>query len=155
MKELLALLSEKHLTIGSVESMTGGLFASTFTDVPGASKVFKGSIVTYASSVKEKVVGVKTETIKKYSVVSSEVAEEMARNGQKLLDVDICISVTGNAGPTCEPGEEPVGSVYLGLMIKEKYYEKHLKLAGNRSIIRLNTFFAMRDFILEKVRADF
>ena len=151
MKELLQKLSSKNLTLGSIESMTGGLFASSITDVAGASKVFKGSIVTYAAEIKESVVGVDKETIRRHSVVSALVAEEMARKGQKLLNVDVCISVTGNAGPTCEPGEEKVGSVYLGLMVGDSFYSKHLTLSGNRSMIRLNTLFAMRDFILEKI----
>lgn len=151
MKELIKKLSEKNLTLGSVESMTGGIFASNLTDVSGASKVFKGSIVTYSNEVKQNVVGVDKETIRRHSVVSAPVAEEMAKKGQKLLNVDICISVTGNAGPTCEPGEEKVGSVYIGLAIGDKYFAKHLNLSGNRSMIRLNTFFAMRDFILENL----
>lgn len=151
MKELIKKLQEKNLTLGSIESMTGGLFASGITDVAGASKVFKGSVVTYASEIKEKVVGVDKETIRRHSVVSALVAEEMARKGQKLLNVDVCISVTGNAGPTCEPGQEKVGSVYIGLMIGKKYFAKHLNLSGNRSMIRLNTLFALRDFILENL----
>ena len=152
MKELLQKLSEKNLTLGSVESMTGGLFASNITDVAGASKVFKGSIVTYATEIKEKVVGVDSDLIKKHTVVSAEVAEEMARKGQKLLGVDVCISVTGNAGPTAEPGWAKVGCVYIGLMVKDKYYPLHLQFDNaNRSIVRLNTIFAMRDLILEKI----
>ena len=151
MKDLLNLLKEKNLTLGSIESMTGGLFASQITSLAGASKVFKGSVVTYASEIKEKVVGVSHETITRYSVVSKEVAEEMARKGQKLLGVDVCISVTGNAGPTCEPGWAKVGCVYIGLMIKDEYYPLHLQFDGHRSIIQLNTVNAMREFIFKKI----
>ena len=100
MIELVELLKAKHLTIGSIESMTGGLFASSITSVPGASKVFKGSVVSYSPLIKENVVGVKKETIETFGVVSKEVAYEMASKGKKLLDVDICVSITGNAGPT-------------------------------------------------------
>lgn len=153
MKDLVKILTEKNLTIGSVESMTGGLFASTICEVPGASKIFKGSIVSYSIEVKENVVGVSKDSIEKYGVVSKEVAEEMALHGQEKLKTNIVISVTGNAGPTCEPGGEPVGSVYLGLYIEGKVFSKHLKFIGNRNTIRLNTFFAMRDFILEKISA--
>ena len=151
MQELLKKLSEKSLTLGSVESMSGGLFAARFTDVPGASKVFKGAVVSYSPLIKENVVHVKKGTIDKYSVVSSQVAEEMARNGQKLLNVDVLISITGNAGPTCEPGEEKVGSVYLGLMIKDKYFGKHLALSGSRDEIRIKSVDEMKSFILEKI----
>ena len=91
MTELVKKLKELQLTIGSIESMTGGLFASNITSVPGASKVFKGSVVSYSALIKESVVGVKKETIDKYGVVSSNVAYEMAEKGRKLLDVDIFV----------------------------------------------------------------
>ncbi len=115
MQKLVSYLKDKNLTIGSVESMTGGLFAARITSVPGASKVFKGSIVSYSPLIKENVVGVNKETIAKYGVVSKQVAYEMAEKGRKVLDVDICVSITGNAGPTSEPGEAGVGELYIGL----------------------------------------
>ncbi len=111
MQKLVSYLKDKNLTIGSVESMTGGLFAARITSVPGASKVFKGSIVSYSPLIKENVVGVNKETIAKYGVVSKQVAYEMAEKGRKVLDVDICVSITGNAGPTSEPGEAGVGEL--------------------------------------------
>ena len=118
MEELLKLLVEKHLTIGSAESMTGGLFASSFTSIPGASKAFLGSVVTYSMVEKVKLLHVNPVTIVDHGIVSEEVAKEMAKGGRKLLGVDICVSITGNAGPTTEPGGQPVGRYYIGLATK-------------------------------------
>lgn len=147
MEQLLKKLSENNLTLGSVESMTGGLFAANFTDVPGASKVFKGSVVTYSSEIKSSVVGVKKSTIKKYGVVSSEVALEMAEKGRKLLKVDVCVSVTGNAGPTCEPGGKDVGVFYVAVSTKSGTTAKEFKETGKRNDIRNKAILAMRDFL--------
>lgn len=145
MEKLLKHLSESHLTLGSVESMTGGLFASMVTDIPGASKVFKGSIVSYASEIKYGLVGVSKETIQKYGLVSEQVAYEMAREGRKRLNVDICVAVTGNAGPTCEPGDKPVGVFYIAVAtsngVEIEVYKKH----GKRNEIRNKAVLAMRD----------
>ena len=149
MLELVNKLKEKNLTIGSVESMTGGLFASTITSVPGASKVFKGSIVSYSPLIKENVVGVNKETIDRYGVVSKEVAYEMVDKGQKLLDVDICVAVTGNAGPTAEPGEEGVGCVYYGIAFKKKIFITKKVFSGSRDEIREKTLLALQEDVLK------
>lgn len=150
MKKLLEKFLEKGLTLGSVESMTGGLFAGAFTDVPGASKVFKGSIVTYATEIKEKVVGVKKETIEEYSVVSEQVAREMAECGRKLLNVDVCVSVTGNAGPTCEPGGKPAGCFYVAVATKNNTFVEVFQINKKRNGVRNGAVLAMRDMLYLK-----
>ena len=147
MKNLLKLLAEKGLTLGSVESMTGGLFAGKFTSVPGSSKVFKGSVVTYATEIKEKVVGVKSETIEKFGVVSEEVACEMAECGRKLLNVDICVAVTGNAGPTCEPGGKPAGFFCVAVATKNGTSVQAFKKLKKRNGVRNSAVLAMRDMV--------
>ena len=152
MIELVQLLKEKNLTIGSVESMTGGLFASSITSVPGASKVFKGSIVSYSALVKENVIGVKEETIEKYGVVSKEVAYEMAKEGRDVLDVDICVSVTGNAGPTTEPGQAGVGEVYIGVSSKKKTLTFKKNFSGDREEIRQKTLLAMQEEVRNLIK---
>lgn len=136
MENLIKLLKEKHLTIGSVESMTGGLFASLLTSVSGASSVFKGSLITYSAEEKMHLAKVKKETIDKYSVVSKEVAIEMAKGGKEVLNVDLCISVTGNAGPTSDIGDKPVGEVHIALAFKDQIYTKNISLKGDRNHIR-------------------
>lgn len=151
MEKLFELYKEKGLTLGSVESMTGGLFAAKFTEIPGVSAVFKGSIVTYSSEEKINIVGVKKETIDKYGVVSEEVAKEMAELGRKLLNVDVCVSVTGNAGPTCEPGGKPVGCYYIGVSSKNGTTVKHFQEPQKRNEIRNGAVLAMRDLAYLKV----
>ena len=101
MEELVNILKEKKLTIGSVESLTGGLFASSLASIPGVSSVFKGALVTYAIEIKENVCHVPCEIIDQYGVVSSECAYEMAKHGAQVLNTDVTISFTGNAGPLC------------------------------------------------------
>lgn len=135
-EELLQLLKDKKLTLGSVESMTGGLFASEFTSVPGSSAVYKGSLITYAASEKIKLAKVCEDTIDQYSVVSKEVAIEMAEGGKKALDVDVCVSVTGNAGPTSDIGGKPVGEVHIAVCLKDKIIHQKFSLKGNRNHIR-------------------
>ena len=145
MKKLLEAYKEKGLTLGSVESMTGGLFSAKFTGIPGSSAVFKGSIVTYSSEEKVNIVGVKKETIDKFGVVSEEVAKEMAELGRKLLNVDVCVSVTGNAGPTTEPGGKPVGCFYVGVSSKNGTFAKHYQKSQKRNGVRNSAVLAMRD----------
>ena len=145
MENLLKELSEKGLTLGSIESMTGGLFAAKFCEVPGASKVFKGSVVTYATEIKEKVVGVREQTINDFGVVSEEVACEMAECGRKLLNVDICVAVTGNAGPTCEPGGKPAGFFCVAVATKDGIVTRAFLMNEKRNIVRNVAVLAMRD----------
>ncbi len=145
MEKLLQEYKEKGLSLGSVESMTGGLFSAKFTEIPGSSAVFKGTIVTYAVEEKINIVGVKKETIDKFGVVSEQVAIEMAELGRKLLNVDVCVSVTGNAGPTCEPGGKPAGCFYVGVSSKKGTYAKEFFQPQKRNDVRNSAVLAMRD----------
>lgn len=133
---LTKLLISKHLTIGSVESITAGLFASTIANTPGASKALLGAIVTYTAETKLSLLGISKSLIDKFGAVSKEVAEEMANLGKHKLNVDICVSFTGNAGPTTEKDSEEVGLVYIAIAYKNEInvYENHFK--GERNQIR-------------------
>lgn len=119
-KDLFTLLDEKNLTISSVESFTGGLFGSSLTSVAGSSKYYLGSIISYNTNVKINLLNIDKELINKYTVVSAEVAYEMAKNGRKLLNSDICVSFTGNAGPGVCEGDKPAGLFYIGICYKNK-----------------------------------
>lgn len=122
----------KPLTIGSVESATGGRIADRITNVPGSSDYFKGSVVAYSNEVKIALLGVKKATIEKYGAVSEQTALEMAQGGRKLLNVDICVADTGIAGPSGATPEKPVGLFYLGLAAEDgNLSQKHVFL-GNR-----------------------
>ena len=129
------LFREYGRTLGSVESFTGGLFAREITAVPGASHFFKGALVTYASEEKNRILGISYQHIDQYGVVSREVAAQMASNGQKLLNVDYCVSFTGNAGPDAMEGK-PVGLVYIGVAIYDRIEVYELHLSGSRDDIQ-------------------
>jgi nicotinamide-nucleotide amidase len=109
------LLSQKQKTIATAESCTGGKIAQVLTSVPGASNYFRGSVVSYATDTKVTVLGVAQKSIDEYSVVSSQVAKEMALRIQKIMKTDYAIATTGNAGPTKEEGKAEVGTVFIAL----------------------------------------
>jgi len=109
------LLTKKGLTLATAESFTGGKIAETLTAMSGASKYFKGSIVSYATEAKINVLGVDEKIINKHSVVSEEVAKEMATNARKLLKTDFAIATTGNAGPTKGDSDAEIGTVFIAI----------------------------------------
>jgi nicotinamide-nucleotide amidase len=135
-KEIGDLLRHYGLTIGTVESGTGGLISHMITNVPGSSDYYKGTIVSYANETKMKIVGVKASSLKRYGAVSEQVAEEMAKGGKKVLNVDICISDTGIAGPSGATLGKGVGLFYLGMANKEGVFNRKLELAGSRLEIK-------------------
>jgi PncC family amidohydrolase len=120
------------LTIGSVESATGGRIADRITNVPGSSDYFKGSVVAYNNEAKVALLGVKKATIENYGAVSEQTAREMAQGGRKLLDVDVCVSDTGIAGPSGATPEKPVGLFYLGLAAEDGSLSQKHVFQGNR-----------------------
>jgi len=122
----------KLLTIGTVESATGGRIADRITNIAGSSDYFKGSVVAYSNEVKIALLGVKKATIENYGVVSEQTAREMARGGRKLLDVDICVSDTGIAGPSGATPEKPLGLFYLGLAARDASLSQKHAFPGNR-----------------------
>jgi len=131
-EEVGKLLRQKGLTLGVVESATGGLISHRITNVPGSSDYYKGSVTAYSNEVKIKVVGVKSDTINKYGAVSRQVVEEMAQGGRKALAVDICLADTGVAGPTGATPEKPVGLFYIGLSHQGGTFSRGHSFAGNR-----------------------
>ena len=110
-------LKEKKLTIACAESCTGGLIAKSITDVGGCSSVFLGGVVAYANEIKENILGVSGETLKKYGAVSEFTAMEMADGVRRICGSDIGISTTGIAGPDGGTDEKPVGMVCFGFNI--------------------------------------
>lgn len=122
-------------TLGSAESFTGGLFASTVTKVPGASNYYKGGLVTYWTEEKERLLGISHIDVEQYGVVSKEIAEQMAQGGLDVLDVDVCVSFTGNAGPTAME-DKPVGEIYIGIATKDGVTVHPYHLQGSREEIQ-------------------
>ena len=122
----------KLMTIGTVESATGGRIGDKITNIPGSSDYYKGSIVAYSNEVKTGIVGVEEETIESYGAVSPMTAIEMAEGGRKLLKVDICISDTGIAGPTGATPGKPVGLFYIGLSAEDATLSVEHRFRGSR-----------------------
>ncbi len=150
-EKVIKAFAKEGLTLGAIESLTGGLFSSSMCSIAGASKVFRGGIVTYATSLKTKLDDVPGEVIKKYGVVSKEVANSMAINGRKTLDVDVCVSFTGNAGPTKEEGAAPVGRVNMCIATKYGVLEMQQDFHMGRNELRE----ACVDMMLDRLIAIF
>jgi nicotinamide-nucleotide amidase len=117
-KALLETASEKGVTIGVVESCTGGLLGAAITAMPGSSSVFQGGFLTYSNTLKQKLVGVSAATLRAHGAVSEETAHEMAVGARERLGVDLVISITGVAGPGGGSPDKPVGTVCFGLASK-------------------------------------
>lgn len=154
-EEMAQLLRQYHvktgklLTIGSVESATGGRVGDKITNVPGSSDYYKGSIIAYSNEIKAGIVGVKEKTLKTYGAVSSETAIEMAKGGMKLLKVDICLSDTGIAGPTGAAPGKPVGLFYLGLSTEDTALSRKYNFEGSREENKQNATEAAITFLKE------
>ncbi|WP_033159877.1 CinA family protein [Mycoplasmoides alvi] len=115
-------LIKNKYTLSTVESVTGGIIASTITSVPNASQIFKGSIIAYTPEIKKNLIGVKENTLRQYGEVSAEVAKEMAIGAIKKLNSDIAISVTGIAGPKTVENKQ-IGLYYFCIVIIDRAYE--------------------------------
>ena len=116
------LLRQQGKTIATAESCTGGKIAQIITSVAGASNYFRGSVVSYATDTKISVLGVSAQTIEKYTVVSAEVASEMALGIKKLMKADYAIATTGNAGPSKGDADAEVGTVFIALATPEAVF---------------------------------
>jgi nicotinamide-nucleotide amidase len=125
-------LTEIGKTVATAESCTGGLIAQRFTANAGASKYFKGSIVSYTRETKENVLRVSEDLIDKYSVVSAQVVEAMAVNVLQLMNTDYAIATTGNAGPTKDDTEEGIGIVYIAIATKDSVYSEQFSFGNHR-----------------------
>ena len=112
---LVAALRERHLTITTAESLTGGRMAAAITASPGSSAVFPGGVVSYCDRIKHQVLGVPQGLLEQYGAVSEPVARAMAAGAAKCMGTDLALSATGIAGPDGDGSENPVGTVYLGL----------------------------------------
>ena len=144
------LLREKGLTIGTAESCTGGLMAKRFTDVSGASQVFKGGIVSYTNEVKHHVLGVPQELLDQYGAVSAPVAKAMAEGARRALGCDIALSSTGVAGPDKDDWGNEVGTMFVAIATPEETHVRELHL-GNRPVrARLRTQTAHHAFDLAR-----
>jgi nicotinamide-nucleotide amidase len=144
---VLGLLRERGLTMATAESVTGGLIASRLTDVPGASDVFRGSVVSYASDVKYDVLGVPDGP-----VVSAEAAEAMAVGACRVLGADVALAVTGVAGPDEQEGM-PVGTVFLAVAEGDQAQSVMVRLPGDRARVRQFATISVLDLLRRSLLA--
>jgi nicotinamide-nucleotide amidase len=132
-ESIVSMLKEKQMTLTTAESCSGGLLAGRIMNVPGASSVYNEGYITYSNAAKEKLLGVKHETLEKYGAVSEETAYEMAVGAAQAAGADAALSVTGIAGPDGGTAEKPVGLVYVGCYVNGKVRVEEFRFTGNRS----------------------
>lgn len=130
------LLNKYDLSLTTAESCTGGLLSGRLVNVPGVSEVFKQGFVTYSDKAKRKLLDVSKSTLKKYGAVSEETVKEMAKGGVFATDSDVCVAISGIAGPDGGSEEKPVGTVYIGCYINDKMTVEKYLFKGNRAKIR-------------------
>lgn len=147
--EIGELLKRKGLTLGVVESATGGLISHLITNIPGSSDYYKGSVTSYSNDVKINTIGVKAATLKKYGAVSPQVAEEMAAGGKKLLGVDVCLADTGIAGPAGATPGKTVGLFYIGLAHQGGVFSRKYEFHGDRIANKQNAAEAALSWLKE------
>lgn len=129
---IVELLKEKKMTVTTAESCTGGFLAGRIMNVPGASDVYREGYITYSNDAKERLLGVKRETIMQYGAVSQQAACEMAKGAAVAAGADASLSVTGIAGPGGGTDEKPVGLVYVGCCVKGHVHVEEFRFTGNR-----------------------
>lgn len=139
----------KGKTFATAESLTGGGIGAALTAVPGSSEVYKGGIISYTNSVKEKLLGVPHDILERYGAVSPWTAGAMVSGVRKMLDSDVAISVTGLAGPGGDEFGNPVGTVYIGYEDRKMASVYHFCFYGDREAVRRQTIEAALKIVLD------
>lgn len=145
-------LIEKNISISAAETITGGLFGKTLTDVPGISRVFDRSIVAYSNEAKIELLGVKKDTLSEYGAVSEQAAIEMAEGLSKLTKSDICVASTGIAGPDGGTDEKPVGLMYIAVTFNgSTHVRKVIAKHSIRQVVKNSAMLNMIDMVYKAV----
>ena len=140
-------LRERKLTLAVAESCTGGLLSKRLTDIPGASDYYLGGVCSYSNSVKEKVLGVKKETLDTVGAVSPETAEQMAVGVANALGSDIGVGITGIAGPGGGTEDKPTGLVYISVWYDGKFFTRKMQSSLGRDRVRMQAASTALDLI--------
>ena len=152
-KKIVVLLKRKKLKLAIAESCTGGMLSSSITSVSGSSKVFVTGLVTYSNQAKNSILKVPKKIIKKYGAVSPQCCLSMVRNLSKMSKCNICISITGIAGPAGGSRKKPVGLVYIGIKKGKKIsFIKCLFKNNGREYIRKATVSRSLKLILSFIK---
>lgn len=153
---VVSLMKEGGMSLTTVESCTGGLFAGRLVNVQGASEVLKQGFITYSNKSKRKLVGVKKLTLKEFGPVSEKTAREMAKGARMVTGCDVAVSITGLAGPDGGTEEKPVGLVYIAVSVQDDMKVQEYRFTGNRAKIRESAVVAaltqLRMSILEHIQ---
>ncbi|WP_019180566.1 CinA family protein [Microbacterium yannicii] len=137
-RAVLEALGRRAWTVGTAESLTGGLLVATLVDVPGASASVRGGIVAYATDLKSTALGVDTALLDRVGAVDATVAAQMAQGARRALGTHVGIATTGVAGPSPQDGR-PVGTVYIAVATPEGEYVSGFVFGGTRAEIRSRT----------------
>ncbi len=153
--EVVELLQKNKLKVTFAESCTGGLLAARLVNVPGASEVFKSSVVTYSNKAKRKLLGVNKCTLKVFGAVSSQTAAEMAIGAMRRLGADVSVSITGIAGPGGGTDKKPVGLVYIACNVLGNVTVKECHFTGERLDVRIESVEAALNLMKECLNSHF
>ena len=148
-----SLLRDRKQSVTFAESLTGGLIASTFIENPGASAVIGESYVSYSEEAKQRLLGVKKETLENHGVVSARCAAQMAAGARIRSGADWAVSATGLAGPDGGTQETPVGTVFIGVSSAKETFTREFHFSGDRMQVRLQAVQAALDFLEEVIKA--
>ncbi len=154
-KVVVDLLKQYGITVSAAESCTGGMIAAQIVNVPGASDVFQAGFVTYSNHSKRKLLDVKKSTIKDYGAVSEETVREMAKGGVFATNSDVCIAVTGIAGPGGATLDKPVGLVYIATYMKDQLSVEEYHFSGNRQNIRAQATMKALDLLRRSILENY
>ena len=150
-EQLIEALKSKGLRMSAAESCTGGMIGCMMTSVPGSSDVFLGTAVTYSNDAKERILGVKHQTLMDHGAVSMETASEMAKGSIDAYESDVAVSVTGIAGPGGATPEKPVGLVYIAVADGPRVVVTKNLFQGDRQSIRNQTAVEAIKLLIELV----
>lgn len=146
------LLKLHNLKIATAESCTGGMVSSFITSVSGVSEIFEMGVTSYSYRIKNKVLGVKNETLEQYGAISESTAKQMAENIRKISGADIGVSVTGAAGPDGSEDHEP-GFVFIALSHKDGVIVKQLNIEPkSRNFVREQAVLHLFELIINFLR---
>ena len=147
------LLKERHWTVSTAESCTGGMLSGTLTAVPGISEVYEGSVVAYQNRVKEELLQVPHEILVRHGAVSTECAAAMAEGARSLLKTDFALSTTGIAGPGGRTPEKPVGTVCFGIAAAGSVRSVRKHFEGDREAVRIQSVRTALELLMKELKS--
>jgi nicotinamide-nucleotide amidase len=151
--EVLSLLHAANWTVATAESLTGGLVAATLTDIPGASRSFRGGVVSYATDLKASLLGVDSAMLAAHGAVYAPVAAAMAAGVRDRLGATVGIATTGVAGPDPQDGVAP-GTVHIAVSLDDDTIVRTIALAGDRDEVRTLTVERVLGLLLGRLREE-